>query len=303
MKRSVHAITGAFGYSGLHIARLLVSRGERVRNLTGHPDRPDPFAGRVEVARFRFDDPARMRETLADVRVLYNTYWVRFDHGRSTFARAVEHTRALFRAAAEAGVERVVHVSITNPSLDSPLPYFRGKAENERALRQSGLSYAILRPAVFFGGRDVLVNNIAWLLRRLPVFGVAPGAYGIQPIHVEDMARLTVEQGDHRQDLVLDAVGPETFEFRELVRLIRRAVGSRALIAPVPRWLLATSARVLGAVLRDVVLTGDEVEGLTANLLVSKSPPTGATRFTDWLSRNAAQLGVEWASELRRHYA
>ncbi len=302
MSRSVHAITGAFGYSGRHLARLLVARGERVRNLTGHPERHDPFAGRVEVTPFRFDDPTKMREALAGVRVLYNTYWVRFDHGASTFALAVENTRALFRAAAEAGVERVIHFSITNPSPDSPLPYFRGKAENERALRESGLSYAILRPAVFFGGGDVLVNNIAWLLRRLPVFGVAPGAYGIQPIHVEDMARLAVDQGERHEDVVLDAVGPETFGFEELVRLIRRAVGARAFVASVPRWLLLAAARLVGSVVGDVVLTRHEVEGLTANLLVSKGPPTASTRFSDWIAANAPKLGVEWASELRRHY-
>jgi NADH dehydrogenase len=303
MNRSVHAITGAFGYSGLHLARLLVAHGERVRNLTGHPGRPDPFDGRVEVVPFRFDDPASMREMLADVRVLYNTYWVRFDRRASTFARAVENTRALFSAAAEAGVERVVHVSITNPLIDSPLPYFRGKAENERALRESGLSYAILRPAVFFGGRDVLINNIAWLLRRLPVFGVAPGAYRIQPIHVEDMAQLAAAQGERRDEVVLDAVGPETFEFQDLVRLVRQAVGSRSLIAPVPRWLLIAVSRLVGSMVRDVVLTRDEVKGLTANLLVSRNPLTASTRFSDWLSANAQQLGVEWASELNRHYA
>jgi uncharacterized protein YbjT (DUF2867 family) len=302
MNRSIHGITGAFGYSGTRLARLLVARGERVRNLTGHPGRHDLFAGRVEVTPFHFDDPMKMREALTDVRVLYNTYWVRFDHGASTFALAVENTRALFRAAAEAGVERVVHVSITNPSPDSPLPYFRGKAENERALRGSGLSYAILRPAVFFGGGDVLVNNIAWLLRRLPVFGVAQGAYGIQPIHVEDMARLAADYGERREDIVLDAVGPETFGFEELVRLIRRAVGSRAFVASVPRWLLLAVARLVGLVVGDVVLTQHEIEGLTANLLVSKGPPTASTRFSDWLAGNAPKLGVEWASELRRHY-
>ncbi|WP_242354834.1 MULTISPECIES: SDR family oxidoreductase [Anaeromyxobacter] len=298
----VHAITGAFGYSGREIARLLLARGERVRTLTGHPDRPDPFGGRVEVEPFRFDDPSRMREALAGVRVLYNTYWVRFDHGASTFARAVENSRALFRAAAEAGVERVVHVSITNPASGSPLPYFRGKAEVERALRESGLSHAILRPAVFFGGRDVLINNIAWLLRRLPVFGVARGAYGIQPVHVEDVARLAVEQGERGGDVVLDAVGPEVFAFDELVRLVRAAVRSRAAIVPVPRWLLLGAARALRAPLGDVVLTKDEVEGLTANLLVSGGPPTAVTSFTEWLAAHADGLGIEWASELGRHY-
>ncbi len=302
MTRNVHAVTGAFGYSGLHLARLLLSRGERVRNLTGHPDRPDPFAGAVEVTAFRFEDPAAMRAALEDVRVLYNTYWVRFDHGESTFARAVERSRALFRAAAEAGVERVVHVSITNPSPDSPLPYFRGKAQVESALRETGLSHAILRPAVFFGGRDVLVNNIAWLLRRLPLFGIAPGAYGLQPIHVEDFARLAAEQGASRSDAVLDAVGPEALGFDELVRRVRAAVGSRALLVPVPRSLLLGAARLVGAAVRDVVLTPDEIAGLTGNLLVSSAPPTAATRFSGWLAGNADRLGVEWASELRRHY-
>jgi uncharacterized protein YbjT (DUF2867 family) len=302
MNRSVHAITGAFGYSGKHIARLLVDRGERVRNLTGHPDRPNPFAGAVEVTSFRFEDPGALREALEDVRVLYNTYWVRFDHGTSTFARAVENSRALFRAAAHAGVERVVHVSITNPSLDSPLPYFRGKAAVEAALRDTGLSHAILRPAVFFGGRDVLINNIAWLLRRLPLFGKARGKYAIQPVHVEDFARLAVEQGGSRIDVVLDAVGPETLEFDELVRLVRAAVGSRAPIVPVPHSLLLAATRLVGAVVRDVVLTPDEIAGLTANLLVSTAAPTTSTRFSEWLTENAEQLGVHWASELERHY-
>lgn len=302
MTRTVHAVTGAFGYSGLHLARLLLARGERVRNLTGHPDRPDPFAGAVEVMRFRFDDPEAMRAALLDVRVLYNTYWVRFDHGTSTFARAVENSRALFRAAAEAGVERVVHVSITNPSADSPLPYFRGKSEVESALRETGLSHAILRPAVFFGGRDVLVNNIAWLLRRLPVFGVAPGSYGLQPIHVEDFARLAAEQGASRIDGVLDAVGPEALGFEELVRLVRRAVGSRAALVRIPRTILLAAARLIGVVVRDVVLTPSEVAGLTANLLVSRGLATAPTCFSDWLTGNAERLGVEWASEIHRHY-
>jgi len=300
--RDVHAVTGAFGYSGRHIAARLLGAGARVRSLTGHPDRPDPFGGRVEVRRFAFDDPARTRAELADVQVLYNTYWVRFDHGASTFARAVEHSKRLFQAAAEAGVERVVHVSITNPSLDSPLPYFRGKAEVERALGASGLSHAILRPAVFFGGRDVLVNNIAWLLRRLPVFGVAPGTYGLQPIHVEDFAALAVAQGASRETVTLDAVGPEAPTFRELVELVRRAVGSRSLLVNVPPRVLLLAAGLLRVVTGDVVLTPDEVAGLRANLLVSKAAPTATTRFSEWALAHGSELGRVWASELGRHY-
>ncbi len=302
MKSEIHAVTGAFGYSGRHIAKLLLDQGAHVRSLTGHPDRPDPFGGCVEVRRFQFEDPARMREALADVKVLYNTYWVRFAHGATTHARAVEHCRRLFQAAAEAGVQRVVHVSITNPSLDSTLPYFKGKAQVEQALAGSGLSHAILRPAVFFGGRDVLINNIAWLLRRLPIFGIAPGRYGLQPIHVEDMARLAVEQGASWTNVTMDAVGPEALGFDELVHMVRRAVGARALVTPVPRWLLLLASSLLRPLVGDVVLTADEIEGLCSNLLVSSGPATGPTKFSGWLGQHAQELGVTWASELDRHF-
>lgn len=302
MRTNIHAVTGAFGYSGRHITDLLLSQGKRVRSLTGHPDRPDPFGGRVEVRRFEFDEPARLRDALSGVQVLYNTYWVRFAHGGTDHNLAVERSRRLFRAAAEAGVERIVHVSITNPSLDSPLPYFKGKAEVEQALAATCHSHAVLRPAVFFGGRDVLINNIAFLLRRLPVFGVAPGGYGLQPIHVEDMARLAVEQGESRTTVTIDAVGPEVLGFDELVHLVRRAIGSRALVTPVPPWLLLLASRLLGRIVGDVVLTADEVAGLTTNLLVSKAPPTAPSRFTDWLGRHADELGRAWANELAGHF-
>jgi NADH dehydrogenase len=302
MPPEVHAVTGAFGYSGRHITELLLARGKKVRSLTGHPDRPDPFGGRVEVRSFEFHDPSRMRGALSDVKVLYNTYWVRFAHGATSHARAVENSRRLFQAAVEAGVERIVHVSITNPSLDSPLPYFKGKAEVERALSESGISHAVLRPAVFFGGRDVLINNIAWLLRRLPIFGIVPGSYGLQPIHIEDLARLAVEQGESRTAVTLDAVGPEALGFGELVRMVRRAIGSRALVTPVPPWLLLLASRLLGPLVGDVVLTADEVAGLTTNLLVSKAPPTAPTRFTEWLREHADELGRAWANEIDRHF-
>jgi NADH dehydrogenase len=256
----------------------------------------------VEVRPLRFEHPVALREALGDVEVLYNTWWIRFERGPATFERAVENSLALLRAAREAGVRRVVHASITNPSEASPLPYFRGKAHVERALRQSGLSHAILRPAVFFGGRDVLLNNIAWLLRRLPVFGIVPGGYGLRPVHVEDFATLAVAQGAAREDATVDAVGPESFTFEALVRLVAHAVGSTARLLPVPAGLLLAASRMVGAVVRDVPLTAQEIAGLRAGLLESREPTTGPTRLSEWLSGNAGTLGTEWASELGRHF-
>ena len=129
------------------------------------------------------------------MRTLYNTYWVRFDHGQTSFANAIESSRMLFYAAKRAGVKRIVHVSITNPSIESPLPYFRGKALVEYALAQSGVPYSIVRPTWIFGGeRDVLVNNIAWILRRMPVFALpGDGTYPVQPVHVDDLARICID--------------------------------------------------------------------------------------------------------------
>lgn len=302
MSSRLHTITGAFGYSGQSIARVLLDRGEAVRNVTGHPCRSDPFGGRVETRRLDFGDADALRRALEGTTVLYDTWWVRFAHGDRSHARAVASLEALFAAARDVGVERVVHVSITNPSLDSPLPYFSGKARVEEALRASGLSYAILRPAVFFGGRDVLLNNIAWLLRRLPVFGLVGGGYGLRPIHVEDFAALAVAEGERREDVIRDAVGPDAFTFEELVRRIARAVGSRARIVRVAPWALAAASAVTGWIVGDVPLTRDEIAGLTGGLLESPGPATGAIRLGEWLDAHGPELGREWASELGRHF-
>lgn len=301
--REIHLVTGAFGYSGRHMAAQLLEQGHEVRTLTGHPDRPDPFGGRVAVFPLRFDDPDALRRALDGVMVLYNTYWIRFERGKSDHSLAVANTRRLFDAAGAAGVERVVHVSITNPSMDSPLPYFRGKAELEAALAESGLSHAILRPAVLFGDRDVLINNIAWMLRRLPLFGIpGDGTYGVQPIHVEDQARLAVELGASRQDVTVDAVGPETYRYEELVRLVARNVAPGRRMVHLPPWVVLVVAKGLGRWLGDVVLTADEIDGLMAGLLVSANEPTGTVRLSEWLDSHGERLGRVYANEVSRHY-
>ena len=153
--------------------------------------------------------------------MLYNTYWVRFDAAGFDQNKAIERGGRLFRAACDAGVERVIHISITNPSEQSPWAYFRGKALLERALRETGLPHSILRPALVFGDEGILVNNLAWLLRRFPVFGLfGDGRYRLRPIHVADLARLAVCEGQETGSRTIDAVGPESFEFRELVATV-----------------------------------------------------------------------------------
>jgi uncharacterized protein YbjT (DUF2867 family) len=298
----LHAVTGAFGFTGRYIAQRLINASKRVRALIGR-NRPNPFGDRIEVARLQFDDFQALVDSLKGVDVLYNTYWVRFNYGETTFERAVQNSQMLIRAAEEAGVRRLVHISITNPSEDSPLPYFRGKALVERAIRNSSLSYGIIRPTVLFGEGDILLNNIAYFLRRFPIFIVpGKGDYRLQPVYVDDVAALAVEAGERMDNFALDAVGPEVFTFAELVRLIRDAVGSKAKIVHAPPSLTMLCIRVLNYFVNDIVLTREELEGLMANLLVSDQPPTCPTRFSEWLRENAEQMGLHYASELKRHF-
>ena len=301
MKQDLHAVTGAFGYSGKYIAKRLLDRGHEVITLTNSPDRANPFAGRVKPHPFNFDKPEELAQSLRGVSVLYNTYWVRFNHKLFKHADAVINTERLYEAAKEANVERIVHVSITNPSEDSPLEYFSGKARLERALADSGISHAILRPTVLFGKEDILINNIAWALRRLPVFGVfGNGEYRLQPIHVDDLAALAVEQGAKRDDVTIDAIGPETFTYRELVRVIGETIGKKRPVISVPPTVGYLAGWILGKFVGDVMITREEIRGLMADLLHVDSPPTGTTRLTDWIREHADSLGRAYTSELAR---
>jgi NADH dehydrogenase len=300
-ERDLHVVTGAFGYSGRYIARRLLARGHRVATLTNSPRRPHDLGADVTALPLAFGDPEALARSLAGARVLYNTYWVRFDHADFSHETAVRNTTALFEAARRAGVRRVVHVSITNPSEGSPLPYFRGKARLERALRDSGLAHSILRPAVLFGPEDILVNNIAWALRTFPLFGVfGRGDYRLRPIHVDDLAALAVENGEAGDDTVVDAVGPESFSYRELVQMLGRAIGRPRPVLSIPPWLGLAIGKVVGACKRDVLITREEVAGLMAGLLESSAPSTGSTSLVAWAEGHAASLGLRYASELRR---
>lgn len=303
MTGNLHVVTGALGYTGKYITRRLLADGIRVRTLTGHPDRPHEFGDRIDVQPLAFDHPAALEESLRGAGVLYNTYWIRFERGLRTFAQAVANTKLLFEAAQFAGVRRIVHVSIANATSAPHLPYYAGKAELEAALRHLDVSHAILRPTVIFGDEDILINNIAWLLRRMPAFAIpGDGNYRMRPIFVEDMAALAIEQARHDENVTVDAVGPETFTFNELVSLLRATVGSKARIFHAPPLLAQLASRAISLGVRDVVLTPDEVKGLLADLLGTDGPPTAETRLTDWLRDNAEDVGRDYASEVARHY-
>jgi uncharacterized protein YbjT (DUF2867 family) len=296
------AVTGAFSFTGRAIAGRLLSEGRDVVTLVRRHGAPDADS-RIRTAIVTLDDTARLVDALQGVDTLYNTHWIRFARGNVSFELAIQRTLRLLDAARHGGVRRVVHISVVNASESAPTSYFRAKARLEGDVRASGLSYAIVRPTLTFGSRDILVNNLSWVLRRFPVFVVpGDGRYRLQPVHVDDVARIAVEAGQASADLVTDAAGPDILTFNQFVRLLADAVRSRAWLVHAPSPLSLAGSRVLGLLVRDVMLTRDEVTELTASLLVSEAPPRGTIQLSAWASAHADELGRKYQSELDRHY-
>jgi uncharacterized protein YbjT (DUF2867 family) len=296
-------VTGAFSYTGRYLARRLLAAGRKVRTLTGHPARPHPFGPQVDIAPYSFENPAELRKSLEGATTLYNTYWIRFPRGHHSFEKAIANTRVLLDAARQAGIRKFVHLSVTNPSQDSPLLYYRGKAQVEQAIMESGLAYAIIRPTLVFGVEDILINNMAWLIRRFPVFALpGSGEYRVQPVSAEDVAEVGLWSAGEEGNAVLDAAGPDIYTFEELVRLLARSLRRKTRILHVSPSLDLFLIRLIGWAVRDVVLTRAEMAGLMSSLLVSSQPPLGRVRFADWLAQNAGALGRKYASELDRHF-
>lgn len=301
MTSGLDVVTGAFSYTGSYIAEHLMRQGRKVRTLTRR-SRPEGAPKDVEVVPYSWDRQSLVG-ALSDADILYNTYWIRLARGQTTFDEAVNNSRLLVESAREAGVNRIVHVSVTKADQAPYLPYFAGKAEVEAALKESGVSYAIVRPTVVYGREDVLINNIAWLLRHIPVFVIAgSGAYRVRPVHVDDVARICIEAAKSSESLTIDAVGPETMTFEEMVRAIRGAVGSRSVIVHSPRWLLLTIARLLSVFLRDELMSADELRGLMDELVATDGPATGTISFKEWIERNRDTLGRAYVSEMKRNY-
>ena len=296
-------VTGAFGYIGRYIARHLLESGRAVRTITTHPAKPNPFGAAVEALPYNFDRPDDLVASLRGASTLYNTYWIRFERGQATYAQTVRNTATLFQCARRAGVQRIVHVSVTHASLDSTLPYYRGKALQEQALIEAGVPYAIVRPTLVFGKEDILVNNIAWLIRTYPVFPIfGSGAYRVQPVYVGDLAAIAVACAGGASAAVVDAIGPESFSFNQFVRLIAARIRPGARLVHVPPAIGIALGQLAGIVVRDVILTKAELRGLMDGLLTSAQAPNGTTRFTEWLEAHQSELGVAYSSELDRHF-
>jgi len=301
MQEGFHVITGALGYTGKVVAEQLIEQAIPLRTLTNSPNRPNPFGDAIDIKPLSFDNPDALAHSLDGAAVLYNTYWVRFNHKLFTFEQAVTNTKILFDAAKRAGVGRIVHVSILHADEADDLGYYKGKHELEEALLETGIPHSIIRPGVLFGRSDILVNNIAWVLRRMPIFGVfGDGSYRLRPLHVEDMASLLVEHANMSGDITVDAVGPEGFSYIELVRTLAEILQVRRPIMRIPSPIAFACSKLLNPFVKDVIITKEEVKGLMRGLLDSQNPSTGTIKLSQWAKEHRDTLGYRYASEVGR---
>lgn len=295
-------VTGAFGFTGSRIAARLLDRGRQVRTFSRRAPGGHPLGARVSIQPYDFT-PTVLAQTQAGVDTLYITYWMRFEREGRTFGQLVANIGNLVRAAAESGVRRLVYISVCNASHSGPTAYFRAKAEAEDIVRATGISHAIVRPTLLYGEGDILITNMAWTLRRFPLFGVpGDGRYRVQPVHVDDVADLLVELGLGDEAAEMDASGPDVFEFDDLVRLVAAGIGRPARLLHLPAPVVLATTRLIGLVVHDTVLTRDEITELTASVLTSRAAPTCPTRLPDWLAQNGHRLGRRWSSELERNF-
>ncbi|MBN2663878.1 MAG: NmrA family NAD(P)-binding protein [Bacteroidales bacterium] len=294
-------ITGAFGYSGKYTTQKLLKKGYKVQTITNSLNKKNPFGNKIEVSKLEFKNPEKFTEILQGTDVLINTYWVRFNHKKFTHNKAVENTKIMLDAAKKAGVKKIVHVSITNPDKNSDLEYFKGKAELEEYLKQTAIPFSIVRPAVLFGEQDILINNIAWMIRHMPIMGIfGKGEYKIQPIYVHDFAELLIKEAENEQNNIVNAIGAETFTYNELVKTIAKIIGSKKPIINVSPWLGYWVGKIISSIKKDVTITRPEIKGLMDNLLYVDDEPAGKTKLTDWAEKNKNTLGKTYSNELSR---
>ena len=298
----IAVVTGAFSFIGSAAARSLVARGYSIRSLTNRSVPVNDPGSPIQTSPLQFEDLPALVDAMRGAEVFVNTYWVRYPYVGTGFERAIANSGVLLQAAREAGVRRIVHVSVSNPSLDSPLDYYRGKAEVEKLVQESGLSYGVVRPTLVVGPNDILVNNIAWLLRRFPVFAVpGSGEYRVQPVTLDDTGEIIAEVAKDDQNVTVDAAGPQIMTFEKLVRATAEAIGRKARIVHVPPGVALAMLRILNRLVGEVILSRQELNGLMTERLVSHEPPRGQQDVIAWLRDHSSEVGRRYASEMDRH--
>ena len=292
-------ITGAFSYTGAAVACELLRRGYEIHTLTNR----QPFSpSKISFAPLRFEFE-HLKKELCRADVFINTYWVRFPYSRQSFTTAVANSKMLIDAAIAAGVKRIIQISVSNAQDGMNLGYYAGKAKVDDYVHRCPIPFAIVRPTLVVGEADVLTNNIVWLLRHFPIFLIPGNAeYRLQPITLHDTACIISEMVEDQSCKEIDAAGPDIMSFRDYVRLVARACHLKRPIISVPEGFALGFLQLIQPLLRDIILTREELLGLKQELLISHKAPLGKESIADWLKLHGNRLGYRYVNDIKRHF-
>jgi uncharacterized protein YbjT (DUF2867 family) len=275
MDDRIVAIAGGSGFIGRTIARRLAALPQlRVRVLSRDPGRARAKLAGLEAdfVRGEVTEPGTLPAALAGASavvsaVQFDGYPIENPRRGLTFERIdLGGTLALLAAAKAAGVTRFIYISGAAADENSRHPGFRAKGKAERAIRESGLEYTILRPSLVYGPDDTVVNGFAKAIRLAPVFPVpGSGRQTLQPVLVDDLAAcVALAISGRGQNGTYEIGGPDLMTFDDLIRLIMDLTGHRRPIVHVPESVM----RAMGAIaemLPTPPLSRDAVTFVTAD--------------------------------------
>jgi uncharacterized protein YbjT (DUF2867 family) len=276
-------IFGGSGFVGRYVARRMAQAGWRVRVAVRRPNeaifvRTYGVPGQVEPIACNIRDDASVAQALAGADAAVNCVGILAEAGANRFeAVHAEGAGRIARAAAAAGVGRLVHVSAIGADPGSPSAYARSKAAGEAAVRAAFPGAVILRPSIIFGPEDQFFNRFAAMTRTSPVLPVVGGTTRFQPVHVDDVA--AAAERAIRTDVapgVYELGGPETLSFADLMRRMLAEIRRRRIVLDLPFWVARPIATILDGVqaatlglFHNGMLTRDQLRNLARDNVVA----------------------------------
>lgn len=282
MQDKLVTVFGASGFIGRNIVRELARRGARVNAVCRDVEKakflkPMGVVGQVTPMRADVTDPAAIARALNGASMVVNLVGILYQSGRNTF-EAVQATApgVIAKAAKEAGVDALVHVSAIGADPNSKAAYARSKATGEAAVRSGFPEATILRPSIVFGPDDNFFNQFAayaTIAPALPLIG--GGKTKFQPVYVDNVADAVMAALDRpdAKGATYELGGPAVYSFRDLMRMILKETNRKAWLVEVPFWAASLKSRFL-EVLPKPPLTRDQVELLKTDNLVADGAKT-----------------------------
>jgi len=281
-------VFGGSGFVGRHVVRALAKDGWRVRAAVRRPDlaghlQPMGNVGQVHAVQANLRFPDSVRAAVAEADAVVNAVGILAGSGRQTFdAVHVAGARSIAKAAREAGIKRLVHISAIGADLKARARYARSKGKGERAVLEEFPDAVILRPSIVFGPEDEFFNRFGALAAMSPFLPlIGGGRTKFQPVFVGDLAAAVAAalEGAGKPGVVYEIGGPEVFSFRQLLDKTMEWTDRKRGFLRLPYWLASLQALLtypLPTSLRPI--TVDQVRMLKSNNVVSaKAQSEGRT--------------------------